>query len=51
MSRQKGWQWSFGRNLVSGDFTPLDRLRRLAKNLGRRSPTRYCCGNYGEPGC
>ena len=51
MSRQKGWQLSFARNLVSGGYSPLARLRKIGANLARRSPTNTCCGNYGEPGC
>jgi hypothetical protein len=49
--RQRNWQRSFARNLVSGDYRLIERLRRLGANLARRSPTRTCCGNYGEPGC
>ena len=51
MSRQKGWPISWARNLVAGDYGPLDRMRRVVTNVARRSPTRSCCGNYGEPGC
>ena len=51
MSRHHGWQTSFLRNLAAGGYGPLDRLRRIAANLGRRTPTQTCCGNYGEPGC
>ena len=39
------------RNLVAGDFTPVERVRHVIKNLGRRRPDRGCCGNYGDPGC
>jgi hypothetical protein len=51
MGRQKGWRASFARNLVAGDYGLLERFRRVAANLGRRSPTNTCCGNYGDPGC
>jgi hypothetical protein len=42
---------TFLRNLFAGSHGPLDRVRRVATNLARRSPSRGCCGNYGEPGC
>jgi hypothetical protein len=51
MSRQKGWPVSFARNLVAGAYGPFERVRRVAANLARRSPTQVCCGNYGDPGC
>jgi len=51
MSRQKGWRVSFARNLFAGDYGPIERFRRVAANLARRSPSHVCCGNYGDPGC
>ena len=51
MKRRTFSRFSFARNLVNGDYTLLQRLAHVRLNLGRRSPTRTCCGNYGEPGC
>ena len=39
------------RNLTAGNYGPLERVRRILANLGRRRPNHTCCGNYGEPGC
>ncbi len=43
---------AFG-NLFAGAMGPLERLRTIAANIGRRggTPRADCCGNYGEPGC
>jgi len=41
----------FFTRLSSGDYSPLDRVRRIANNIGRRTSGEGCCGNYGEPGC
>jgi hypothetical protein len=38
------------RNLLAGDFGPLDRASKVLGNLARRRNGR-CCGNYGDPGC
>lgn len=51
MSRRTRSRLSFARNLVEGDYSLIARLRRIAVNLGRRTPMQSCCGNYGEPGC
>jgi hypothetical protein len=42
---------TFLRNAMSGDYGPVERLRRIVGNLGRRRPQARCCGNYGDPGC
>ena len=41
------------RNLFAGSMGPLERVRMIAANVGRRGGARRadCCGNYGEPGC
>jgi hypothetical protein len=39
------------RNLGDGNYSPIERLRRIVGNLARRRADRTCCGNYGEPGC
>lgn len=40
------------RNLAAGDYGPLDRLRRIAGNIGLKVSRRSaCCGHYGDPGC
>lgn len=43
----------FMRNLTAGDSGPVERARKVAGNLLRRTWRRriVCCGNYGEPGC
>lgn len=41
---------TFVRNLVAGDYPTLERLRRIAVNVGRRTKG-TCCGHYGDPGC
>ena len=59
MSKKKGSRQSrvsgpftFIRNLVAGDFGPVERARRVAGNLTRRGTRGSgCCGQYGEPGC
>lgn len=40
-------------NLFAGGMGPLERLRTIAANIGRRggTPRADCCGHYGEPGC
>jgi hypothetical protein len=39
------------KNLTAGSYGPLERLRVIASNVGRKMGGRGCCGNYGEPGC
>jgi hypothetical protein len=40
------------RNLNGGDYSPLERARKIAANTLRKVVRRQtCCGNYGEPGC
>ena len=51
MKRRTFSRLSFLHNLVDGDYGLRERLGRVRVNLGRRTPTRTCCGNYGEPGC
>jgi len=45
----------FLQNLTAGDYNPIERARRVGRNLMRRnllgSKPRACCGNYGDPGC
>jgi hypothetical protein len=42
-------------NLAAGGYNPLERARRVAGNLIRRrlltGRRKFCCGNYGDPGC
>jgi len=39
-------------NLGAGNYSPLERVRRIAGNVGRKIVRRQmCCGNYGDPGC
>jgi len=39
-------------NLGAGNYSPLERVRRIATNVGRKIVRRQaCCGNYGDPGC
>jgi hypothetical protein len=42
--------FSFLRNLTTGDFGPVERVRRVVANLAGRGGA-ACCGNYGDPGC
>jgi hypothetical protein len=42
---------TFLRNLFAGNHRPVDRLRKVATNLGRRGRGYGCCGHYGDPGC
>jgi hypothetical protein len=43
---------SFLRNMTAGDYGPLERLRRIADNVGLKVSRRSaCCGHYGDPGC
>ena len=43
---------SIFRNLGAGDYTPLQRVRRIVTNFGIKVARRQgCCGNYGDPGC
>ena len=43
---------SFFRNLGSGSYSPLERVRKIFGNNVRKAVRRRsCCGNYGEPGC
>jgi hypothetical protein len=40
------------RNLGAGDYSPLERIRKIASNVARKVVRRQrCCGNYGDPGC
>jgi hypothetical protein len=40
------------RNLVGGDYNPIERVGRIGANLLRRvTRVNTCCGNYGDPGC
>jgi len=39
------------RNLVAGPYGPLERVRVIVTNIGRKSGRKGCCGNYGDPGC
>jgi hypothetical protein len=41
---------TFVRNAFSGNLPPMERLRSIARNLGKRTRG-ACCGNYGDPGC
>jgi hypothetical protein len=39
-------------NLTAGNYSPLERVRRIVGNVGRKIVRRQgCCGNYGDPGC
>ncbi len=43
---------SIFRNLGAGDYSPLERTRRIVSNTLRKITRRQgCCGNYGDPGC
>lgn len=43
---------SMFRNLGAGNYSPLERIRKVLSNIGRKAARRQaCCGNYGEPGC
>ncbi len=39
-------------NLSAGNYSPVERVRRVASNVLRKVVRRQgCCGNYGDPGC
>jgi hypothetical protein len=40
------------RNLGAGDYSPLERARKIAGNILIKITRRQrCCGHYGDPGC
>ncbi len=40
------------RNLGAGNYTPVDRVRKIVSNVLIKVRKRQaCCGNYGDPGC
>ena len=43
--------FSFLRNVTSGSYGPLERVRAIANNVRRKTGGKGCCGNYGDPGC
>jgi hypothetical protein len=42
---------SFLRNALGGSYGPVERVRVILTNIGRKRGGRGCCGNYGDPGC
>jgi hypothetical protein len=39
-------------NLGAGNYTPVQRARKIAGNFVMKIRKRsMCCGNYGDPGC
>ena len=43
---------SYFRNLRAGDYSLVERVRKVAANNLRKIVRRQgCCGNYGDPGC
>ncbi len=39
-------------NLGAGNYTPVERARKIAGNIMKKIRQRSaCCGNYGDPGC
>jgi hypothetical protein len=43
---------SFLRNLGAGNYTPVDRVRKIVGNVLIKVRKRQaCCGHYGDPGC
>jgi hypothetical protein len=39
-------------NLGAGNYSPLERVRRIVGNVLIKVRKRQgCCGNYGDPGC
>jgi hypothetical protein len=39
-------------NLGAGNYSPVERVRKITGNIWRKvSRRQWCCGNYGEPGC
>ena len=40
------------RNLGAGNYTPVERVRKIVGNVLIKVRKRQaCCGNYGDPGC
>lgn len=43
---------SYFRNLRAGDYSLVERVRRVvANNLRKVVRRQTCCGHYGDPGC
>ncbi|HKV89004.1 MAG TPA: hypothetical protein VJT78_13495 [Candidatus Dormibacteraeota bacterium] len=42
---------SFFANLGAGPYNPIQRVRLIVTNIGRKTGGEGCCGHYGEPGC
>ena len=39
-------------NLGAGNYSPVERVRKIAGNVWIKVRKRQaCCGNYGDPGC
>ena len=40
------------RNLGAGNYSPVQRVRKIVGNFWVKvSKRQRCCGNYGDPGC